>query len=268
MPTSVVDGLTMQYQWQGRENGPVLVLINGMLTDLGSWAGHLPAYVDHFRVLTYDCRGQGGTDKPEAGPYTPTMHAADLRGLLGTLGVEQVALLGVSNGASTAIQFAVHSPERVTALVLANGYGRTDTAMKVKLNSWLASMAAGGGSLRFDVATPWVWGATFLNNHFEALKPFREKGATLPVHAVCSLIEGGMYHDVLEEAAHITCPTLLMTGDEDLLTPPSYSHDLQRRIAGSRIVMLERAGHAMFLEQPARFTQVAAAFLREALPAD
>jgi 3-oxoadipate enol-lactonase len=265
VPKIEANGLSIEYQWQGRRDGPLLILINGMLTDLASWAGHLPAYVDHFHVLTYDCRGQGGTDKPEEGPYTPAMHAADLRGLMTALGLERGALLGVSNGASAALQFAVDSPAQVTAMVLANGYGRADTMMKVKLNSWLAGMAAGGGPLRFDVATPWVWGATFLNNHFEALKPFREKGATLPVHAVRNLIEGGMHLDVLEQAANIICPTLLLTGDEDLLTPLSYSHELQRRIADSRIVMLERAGHAMFLEQPGRFTQVAGAFLREAL---
>lgn len=248
-------------QWQGKTDGPVLVLINGLLTDLSSWAGHLPAYTDRFRVLTYDCRGQGASDKPENGPYTIADHADDLRQLLDAQGITSAALLGVSNGACVALQFAVRWPGRVTALVLANGYGRADTAIKVKLNSWLAGMAAGGGPLRFDVATPWVWGASFLNRSYEALKPFREKGSALPVYAVRNLIAGGMELDALDQAPNITCPTLLMTGDEDLLTPLSYSHELQRRIAGSQIVMLREAGHCMFLEQPAQFTKAAAEFL-------
>jgi 3-oxoadipate enol-lactonase len=267
MPTINVNGLTMHYQWQGNENGPVLVLINGLLTDLSSWNGHLPAYVEHFRVLTYDCRGQGATDKPEEGPYLPAQHAEDLHGLLSALQVPEAALLGVSNGACIALQFAVRWPERVTALVLANGYGRADTALKVKLNSWLAGMAAGGGPLRFDVSSPWIWGASFLNRSFEALKPFREKGSTLPVYAVQHLIAGGMEHDVLDRAPTITCPTLLLTGDEDVLTPLSYSHELQRRIPGSQVCMLEQAGHCMFLEQPAAFTRAAAAFLTSHLAA-
>lgn len=265
MPTIEVNGLTMNYQWQGREDGPVLVLINGLLTDLSSWNGHLPAYTDRYRVLTYDCRGQGGTDKPEAGPYLPAQHAEDLHGLLNALNLQTVALLGVSNGACIALQFAVRWPDRVNALVLANGYGRADTALKVKLNSWLSGNAVGGGPLRFDISSPWIWGASFLNRNFEALKPFREKGSTLPVHAVQHLIAGGMEHDVLEQAANITCPTLLLTGDEDVLTPLHYSHELQRRIARSQIVMLEQAGHCMFLEQPAAFTRAAAAFLAQTL---
>lgn len=266
MPTLNANGLTINYQWQGREDGPVLVLINGLLTDLSSWNGHLAAYTDTFRVLTYDCRGQGGTDKPEGqGPYTPEQHAHDLYHLLNQLQVPQAALLGVSNGGCVALQFAVRWPDRVSALVLANTYGRADTALQVKLTSWLNAMEAGGGPLRFDVSSPWIWGATFLNRSFEALKPFREKGGTLPAYAVRSLIEGGMVHDVLEQVPNITAPTLLMTGDEDVLTPLSYSHDLQRRIAGSQITMLQAAGHCMFLEQPARFTQVAADFLRRTL---
>jgi 3-oxoadipate enol-lactonase len=173
--------------------------------------------------------------------------------------------VGVSNGGSVALQFAVRWPARVRALVLANAYGRADTIMQVKLNSWLAGMAAGGGPLRFDISCPWIWGATFLNGHFDALKPFREQGSALPIHAVQHLIAGGMQHDVLEAAANIACPTLLMTGDEDLLTPLSYSQQLQRRIAGSRLVMLEQAGHCMFQEQPARFAQIAADFCYETL---
>lgn len=265
MPTLHANGITLNYQWQGREEGPVLVLINGLLTDLSSWAGHLDAYTDHFRVLTYDCRGQGGSEKPEAGPYLPEQHAADLTALLDGLGIERAALLGVSNGGLVAMRFAAHFPQRVTALVLANTYGRADVALQVKLQSWLSAMAAGGPPVRFDVSLAWIWGASFLNRSYEALKPWREKGSAIPLYAAQNLIEGGKHHDVLELLPNITCPTLIMVGDEDVLTPLSYSHELQRCIAGSRIRMLQQAGHCMFLEQTARFKEVASSFLRETL---
>ncbi|MEW8977950.1 MAG: alpha/beta fold hydrolase [Symbiobacterium sp.] len=265
MPEIHANGITLHYRWQGRMDGPVLVLINGLLTDLSSWNGHLPHLTPHFRVLTYDCRGQGLSEKPDEGPYTPRLHADDLKGLLDGLGIEKAALLGVSSGACVALSFAARWPERVSALVLANGYGVADTAMQVKLNSWLRAMEVGGGPLRFDVSVAWIWGASFLNNHYEALKPWREKGTALPAHAVIHLIRGAMEHDVLEQARNITCPTLLMTGDEDVLTPLSYSRALQERIAGSQVVVLKQAGHCMFLEHVDEFSQVAADFLRQAL---
>lgn len=265
MPAIESNGIMVNYRWQGKEDGPVLVLVNGLLTDLSSWAGHLDAYTDTFRVLTYDCRGQGGSDKPVEGPYLPEQHTADLKGLLDGLGLEKVALLGVSNGGLIAMRFAARYPERVTALVLANTYGRADVALQVKLQSWLSAMEAGGSAVRFDVSLAWIWGASFLNRSYEALKPWREKGSAIPAHAANNLIEGGKHHDLLEQLPNITCPTLLMVGDEDVLTPLSYSHEMQRRIPGSRIVMLREAGHCMFLEQTARFKETASAFLREAL---
>lgn len=265
MPSIQANGIAIHYQWQGREDGPVLVLVNGLLTDLSSWAGHLDAYLAHFHILTYDCRGQGGSDKPEAGPYLPEQHAEDLHSLLDGLGVERAALLGVSNGGLVAMTFAVHHPDRVSALVLANTYGRADTMLQVKLQSWLSAMAAGGPAVRFDVSLPWIWGASFLNRSYEALKVWRERGSAIPVHAATHLIEGAKHHDILERLPNITCPTLLLVGDEDVLTPLSYTHELQRRIAGSQVVMLEQAGHCMFLEQAGRFKEAAAAFLRDAL---
>lgn len=259
--------LEMSYTWHGRTDGPVLVLINGLLTDQTSWKAHLPFFTDTFRVLTYDCRGQGGSAKPEGPGYSPALHAEDLRELLDSLGVEKAALLGVSSGGAIALSFAVGQPRRVSAMVVANAYGRADTAMQVKLNSWASAMETGGSPLRFDVATPWVWGATFLQRNYEGLRPFREFAGTIPVHAVLNLIRGAAEHDLLDGLARVTCPTLLMTGDEDLLTPVSYSREMQLRIRDSRLVTLEQAGHAMFLEQPQRFARVAAEFLHGAIAA-
>ncbi|OTA41961.1 MAG: hypothetical protein A6D92_02520 [Symbiobacterium thermophilum] len=79
------------------------------------------------------------------------------------------------------------------------------------------------------------------------------------------LIRGAMDHDALDQAANITCPTLLMTGDEDVLTPLRYSRALEQRIPGSRVVVLPEAGHCMFLEQVDLFSRTALDFLRQAL---
>jgi 3-oxoadipate enol-lactonase len=255
------------HTWHGRDGFPILVLINGLLTDQSSWKAHLPLLTERYRVLTWDCRGQGGSAKPVDGPYTPADHAADLARLLNEQGVTQpVALLGVSNGGCVALEFASRWPERVAAAVVANAYAKADTAIQVKLRSWLMGMEAGGGALRFDVATPWVWGSTFLNEHYQALLPFREKGSALPVHAVKNLILGAMAHDVESRLDRMTSPVLLMTGDEDLLTPIWYSEAMARLITGAQLTVLPKVGHCMFLEAPARFTEAAIRFLAEVYP--
>jgi 3-oxoadipate enol-lactonase len=258
--------MRIAHTWHGPADRPVLVLINGLLTDQASWKAHLPTLTERYRVLTWDCRGQGDSDKPEEGPYTPADHADDLARLLDELGVDRVALLGVSSGGCVALEFATRWPERVTAAIVANAYGAADTALQVKLRSWLMGMEAGGGPLRFDVATPWVWGSSFLNKRYEALLPFREQGSTLPVYAVRHLISGAMQHDVLDRLERVTAPVLLLTGAEDLLTPGWYSKAIAERLRSARIQMLEQVGHCMFLEDPERFTAAAIRFLVEVYP--
>jgi 3-oxoadipate enol-lactonase len=266
MPTLLANGIDMYYEWEGLENGPVLVMINGLLTDLSSWNHHVKVFTPNFRVLRYDCRGQGGTEKHQAGSYIPALHARDLEALLHSLGVDKASFLGVSSGGCIALQYAVRNPGRVTALVLANTYARADTALRVKLNSWAAAMQTGGGPLRFDVATPWVWGASFLERNYQALRPFREHAGGLEPHGVLALIHGAMEHDLEDQASVITCPTLLLAGDEDLLTPISYSQVLHRCIAGSQLQIFDQAGHAMFLEQAQRFASTVTDFFQASLP--
>lgn len=258
--------MKLAYTWHGPEGAPILVLINGLLTDQSSWKAHLPALTQRYRVLTWDCRGQGASDKPDDGPYTPADHAADLARLLDEQGVTRAALLGVSSGGLIAQEFASRWPHRVAAAVIANSYGKADTAIQVKLRSWLNAMEAGGGPLRFDVSSPWIWGSSFLNDHYESLLPWREKGSALPVFAARNLIHGAMVHDVIDRLERITCPVLLLTGSEDLLTPPWYSEAMAARLPLSRIERLDRLGHCMFLENPNRFTEAAIRFLAEVHP--
>ncbi|MCA9696673.1 MAG: alpha/beta fold hydrolase, partial [Myxococcales bacterium] len=157
-------GMRFHYRWVGAEDpeAPVLVFVNGLLTDLGSWTGHLPAFTE-YRCLLWDCRGQGESEKPAQDAYCVAEHGRDLGGLLDALGVKTpVSIIGLSNGGAAALCFAAAEPDRVGTLIVSGAYARVDKALELKLRSWLAAMAAGGSELRFDVATPWVWGPRFL----------------------------------------------------------------------------------------------------------
>ncbi len=100
--------------------------------------------------------------------------------------------VGLTNGRAALLHFAADHPDRVRALAAADAYAYADLLMQAKLGSWVAAMAAGGAPLRFDVATPWVWGARFLDEDRAALLEFRDKGTGMPVAAAVSLIEGAM----------------------------------------------------------------------------
>lgn len=262
MARTHVNGIELEYHIHGDVGAPVVVLINGLLTDQNSWAKQIPILHDRYCVLTYDCRGQGLSDKPNA-VYTIEQHVEDLEQLLGQLGFDTVSLVGLSNGASIAMRFASEFSERVEKLMLVSSYAFTDNVIRAKLGSWVSAMEHGGAILRFDVATPYVWGATFLRNNYEALLPFREYGGTIPIHAARNLIHGAMAHDVGEQVSRITAKTLILVGEEDILTPQSYAKELHQQIIGSELMMLPDLGHALPLEDPYRFNELLKRFFEK-----
>lgn len=266
MPFLQVEDVRLYYEWHGPEEAPPLVLVNGLLTDTSSWAPTVQALEHRYRILTYDCRGQGRSDKPPH-PYPPSLHAHDLEGMLQALGLAAygVHAIGLSSGGCVLLDLAARRPSWFRSLVIVDAYARVDNALKARLQGWVAAMEVGGGPLRFDVATPWVWGRTFLNQNYEALRPFRDKAVGIPQEPAINLIKGAMNHDVLANLWRITCPTLAVVGEEDVLTPRPYAEEIAGGVAGARLEVLAGAGHASLLEKPEEFNRLALRFLEGAV---
>src|SRR5512143_161922 len=112
MPKVQANGIDLYYEFHGPEDALLLVLNNGILMNAAtSWAFQTEALGRHFRVLQYDCRGQGGSDHPDS-PYTMELHADDLCALLSTLGYEKAHIAGISYGGEVAQAFVLNYPER------------------------------------------------------------------------------------------------------------------------------------------------------------
>ncbi|MFV8756221.1 alpha/beta fold hydrolase [Nannocystaceae bacterium ST9] len=255
---TIADELALHYEFSGDPSGPLLVFVNGLLTDRGSWAAHLPHF-SSYRCLTWDCRGQGRSSKPAAPSYPVATHADDLAALLDALAPgEPIAIVGLSNGAAAALDFASARPRRVRSLVLGGAYARVDEALRLKLRSWIAAMRAGGAGLRFDVATPWVWGPRFLAEHAQALAGYRERGLALDLEAAERLIAGAMVHDLDDDRlGRIVAPTLICVGDDDVLTPPSSARAIAEALPVARLEPMPGLGHAAALEDVEGFSRLA-----------
>lgn len=257
--------VSLFYEWHSSSEGnndiPV-VFVNGLLADTSVWGFQVPDFAARFRVLLYDCRGQGKSDKPP-GPYPPALHAQDLVALLDRLNIAQAHIVGLSNGGAVALTFATDHPQRVARLVVADTYAHTDTLMQAKLESWLLALDAGGLALRFDVAIPWVWGKTFLAKNQSLIAPLRAKATQADPQAVRSLIRGAMDYDIRARLETIQAPTLVLAGEEDILTPPWYAREVARGIPSAQLCLVPQAGHALSVERPNIFNALTLAFLRE-----
>jgi 3-oxoadipate enol-lactonase len=262
MPYQTANGIQLYYEWHGLEDGFPVVLVNGLLMDTTSWVFQLPAFAQHFRVLLYDCRGQGRSDKPP-GPYPQALHAQDLLALLDALDVEQAHFVGLSNGGTVTMHFISDHPQRGARLVLVDTFAYADALMRSKLDSWLAAVEAGGLLLRFDVATPWIWSRNFMSNQPAILAALRTKAEQADPAAGHALITGTLEYDIRDRLPRIPAPTLVLVGEEDVLTPPWYARQLAENIPNAQLAIIPGAGHALTIERPTIFNMMALAFLQE-----
>jgi 3-oxoadipate enol-lactonase len=98
MPIADVNGINLNYRFDGPENGKVVMLSNSLASDLTMWDGQVPPLSKAgFRILRYDSRGHGQSSAPE-GPYTMEMLTSDAVGLIDFLGLKQVHFCGLSLG--------------------------------------------------------------------------------------------------------------------------------------------------------------------------
>jgi 3-oxoadipate enol-lactonase len=248
-----VNGLELFYQLDGPANRPVLVLANGIFQRVEAWEPLMP-YLEPFRVLRYDMRGQGRSDVPE-GAYTPGLHADDLEALLQALNIKTYHLLGLSNGGIVAQVHASRRPPGLRNLILLCTTSRVDPLVRAKVESWQLALGWGGTEGRLRIALPWIWGRAYLEAHPEIAGEAsleQMKLAAPTVTAQQNLMAGFFtLSDLRPQLDHITVPTLVLSGEDDLLFPPRYGQEIAEAIPGARLEVLPRVGHAAPLEDAA-----------------
>lgn len=204
--------------------------------------------------------------KPE-GPWALRDLGDDLNlvvGRLESLGVktpeEQVCVLGLSNGGRVALDFASRYSSKVSTLVVADCYGVVTAALRFKLTSWLKASELGGPTHRFDVATPWVWGESFLRANDEVIASYRNSAKFYDHSTTQKLIEQSLTGVI--DLSSITCPILVMVGEEDVLTPISVHLDLVNKLKNARLEII-RGGHASLIEHPENIDEFVMPFYKQ-----
>lgn len=266
MPSAFVNGTTLYYRLEGSdapESRPVLVLLNGIFQRTEAWEPLMP-YLQGFAVLRYDMRGQGLSAVPQ-GPYTPELHADDLTALLAALAIERYHLLGLSNGGIVAQVYAARQPSGLQKLALLCTTARVDPLIRAKMRSWQLALEWGGTLGRLQIALPWIWGRAFLEAHPEISTPASLEQMFLAapsMEAQHNLMNGFLtLGDLRPQLANIKAPTLVLSGEEDLLFPPLYSQEIAEAIPGAIHRVLPGVGHVAALENTPLLVQHLASFL-------
>lgn len=261
MPRIRANDTDLYYELHGEETAPLLVLNNGILMSAAaSWGYQTRALAAHYRVLQYDCRGQGQSDHPN-GPYSMECHADDLAALLTGLGYEQAHLAGISYGGEVAQAFALKYPGRTRSLILADTVSEVGAELHLTIVSWMIAAKAGDAEAFFNVTVPWNFSPAFIAANPRLLADARRRYESLDYPAVVRLCECFLNVDFTARLGEIKCPVCILAGSLDLLKGLTYAAVLKNGIAHAELHILEGAGHASCWEKPQEFNTVVLGFL-------
>src|SRR5690242_14973731 len=261
MPTASVNGIDINYRLEG-DGERTVVLVNGLADDLETWVLQMEDLLGAgYRVLRFDNRGVGQSDKP-AGPYTTQQLAEDAKALVDDLGVSDFHLVGVSMGGMIAQEYAIAHGSDLRSLTLACTYAAPGPFCSRMFAMWADLAPRLGVPFVMRDVTLWAFTVPFFEEREEELEEFEAGMADLPqpLDAYLAQLSSIRTHDATERLGRITAPTLVLAGDEDILIPVQLSRRLHEGIAGSEW-RTTKGGHACLWEHPSAFNQALLEFV-------
>lgn len=261
MPFININDISMYYELHGSEDAPVLVLNNGVIMNAAaSWVFQTEALSRHYRLLQYDCRGQGQSDHPDEA-YTMEVHADDLAALLDGLDIESAHILGISYGGEVAQAFALKYPQMTKSLILADTVSEIRSDIKIIIGNWLDALHSGNPIAFFNATVPWNFSPTFIRSNPALLEDAKKRYANLDFPAVIRLCECFLEIDFTDQLSSIDILACIIVGARDILKGSEYATVLHQYLPGSELHIIPGAGHATCWEAPEEFNSIVLGFL-------
>lgn len=262
MPEIKIDGAHFYYETHG--DGEPLVLIPGLGTGLWLWFKQSPFFARHFRTIIFDPPGVGRSGITNEELTTRSL-AAKVAGLLDNLDIERAHVLGASLGGFVAQEFALDYPQKLMSLVLcctsAGGVGHVPSPASV----WEAYSAnfhlSRNERIRANLALS--FSPRFIAEHKAEIERIMEMRLSndMPDEVYMSQVRAGLSFDSSARISNIETPTLVITGDADIIVPIENSHNLQAAIPDAKLVIVTGGSHLFFIEQAEDFNVAVLEFI-------
>ncbi|MDF2472868.1 MAG: alpha/beta hydrolase [Anaerocolumna sp.] len=256
-------GKKVYYEIYGQ--GKPLVLLNGIMMSTLSWQIFKDAFSANNQLILLDLLDQGKSDKMENIAYTQSEQVEVVKALLDELKLSKVSITGISYGGEVALEFAVKYQEYIDKLVLSNTTAKT--------SSWLRDIGIGWNRSAADAmdyyctTIPVIYSPefyesrsewmqvrkTFLTENVFNQKPFMD--------SMVRLTESAENHDVVGQLQNIKVPTLIISSENDYITPMAEQRILHQHITSSELVVLPNTGHASMYERPVLFATLVLGFI-------
>jgi 3-oxoadipate enol-lactonase len=237
----------VHFELGGDESAPQVLLSNSLGTTLNMWEEQMPALAPHFRVVRYDQRGHGGSPAPP-GPYSLGELGHDVLGLLDRLELERVSFVGASMGGMTGMWLAINAPERIDCLAVC-----CTSAHIPPRDNWLkrAELVRSSGVEAIVDASLERWLTPAMRNrHPQRVEELAETLRSLDAEGYAACCEALADADLRDRLDEIRAPTLVITGEDDLSTPPDHGRQIADLVEDSECLMLSPARHLANVERP------------------
>ena len=243
--------------------GTPIVFLHAFPLSARMWAPQLDSLPAGWRGVAPDLRGFGRSPRGASPARHVSDHAGDVLALVQELGAAPAVLVGLSMGGYIAFECWRRRPAAIRALVLADTRAEADAddarARRVALQD-LASREGTGAVL--DAMLPGLLGATTHMSNPHISVQLRRWATESEADGVIDALEALRTRpDSRATLPTIDCPTLVIVGEEDTLTPPALSRVIADGIAGATLIQLPYAGHLSNVEQPAAFTSALTTWL-------
>jgi pimeloyl-ACP methyl ester carboxylesterase len=269
-----VDGQSIRYADIGEGDAPPVVFVHGLSGNWQNWLENLPYVARSRRALALDLPGFGSSPMPKEDISVPA-YAHTVEAWLDRLETGPVVLVGNSMGGFITAEVAIEHPERVGRLALVAAAGISITNLrrrptKTVARVWAAGAAVTAARTRQIIARPRLRHATMATvfRHpsrmradilFEVMQGAGKPGFQDALDALTR-------YDFRDRLSRITCPTLIVWGQEDMLVPVKDADEFERLISRAQRVVMDDTGHVPMLERPRVFNECLVDFLAEEIP--
>jgi 3-oxoadipate enol-lactonase len=234
--------------------GPWLTLSHSLASNMSMWSPQMPLLTKHFKVLRFDTRGHGQSSAP-IDPYTLDELALDAYELLQSLAIERTHWLGLSMGGMIGQTLVLKYPQLFHSLVLADTTSKRPDNAKQMWGERIAKAKAQGMLAMVDSTLARWFEEDYRKANPIIIQEISEGITSTSVNGFAGCCEAISHINTFDRLHEITCPTLIMVGENDHGTPPHMAKAMKEKIPDASFFEIPNAGHISNVEQSAIFNQ-------------